>query len=157
MLITVPYKVTKGAVKTAYVGTKVAVKTTVFAGKTVYTIGDVTYRVVKAPFEWPLTHDEIESIDGLPPKKAIRQGRVKDSPYIVNGRRYVPFSAEYARKYRQTGLASWYGTETLRQKGGHMTANGEAFDPEALTAAHKYLPLPCHVRVTNLENKKSLI
>jgi rare lipoprotein A len=38
-----------------------------------------------------------------------------------------------------------------------MTANGEAFDPDGLSAAHKLLPLPCHVRVTNLTNKRSLI
>jgi len=38
-----------------------------------------------------------------------------------------------------------------------MTANGEAFNPEGLTGAHKYLPLPTHVRVTNLENGRSII
>ncbi len=38
-----------------------------------------------------------------------------------------------------------------------MTANGELFNPRALTAAHKYLPLPIHVQVTNLENGKSII
>jgi rare lipoprotein A len=38
-----------------------------------------------------------------------------------------------------------------------MTANGELFNPSALTAAHKYLPLPIHVQVTNLENGKSII
>ena len=38
-----------------------------------------------------------------------------------------------------------------------MTANGEVFDPNGLNAAHKYLPLPTHVRVTNLENRRSLI
>ena len=38
-----------------------------------------------------------------------------------------------------------------------MTANGEAFDPDGLSAAHKYLPLPTYVRVTNLENGRSII
>jgi rare lipoprotein A len=38
-----------------------------------------------------------------------------------------------------------------------MTANGEAFNPNGLTAAHKYLPLPTHVKVTNLENHRSII
>jgi rare lipoprotein A len=38
-----------------------------------------------------------------------------------------------------------------------MTANGEAFNPKELTAAHKYLPLPTYVKVTNLENKRSII
>jgi len=57
----------------------------------------------------------------------------------------------------QKGIASWYGYETLRQKGGHMTANGEAFDPKGLNAAHKYLPLPTYVKVTNLENNRMII
>ena len=38
-----------------------------------------------------------------------------------------------------------------------MTANGEAFDPNGLTAAHKYLPLPTHVKVTDIENHRSII
>ena len=38
-----------------------------------------------------------------------------------------------------------------------MTANGETFSPKGLTAAHKYLPLPYHVQVTNLENSRSII
>jgi len=47
---------------------------------------------------------------------------------------------------------SWYGYETYHQEDGHMTANGEAFDPNGLNAAHKHLPLPTFVRVVNLEN-----
>ena len=99
-----------------------------------------------------LTHEEIESIDGLPVKEAIRQGRIKTAPYVVAGRRYVPMSPEKAKDYREEGLASWYGYES-----GRMTANGEAFNPNGLSAAHKYLPIPTFVKVTNLENKKSLI
>ncbi len=144
------YKITKGTVKTAY-------KVTKFAGKTVYTIGKYTFKVVKAPLAWPLTQGDLESIDDLPPKEAIRQGRVKASPYVVKGQRYVPMSVEKAKTYRQKGVASWYGYETYRQKGGHMTANGEAFNPNGLNAAHKYLPLPTFVRVTNLENNRRTI
>ena len=66
-------------------------------------------------------------------------------------------SVAQARTYRETGIASWYGNETYRQKGGHMTANGEAFYPNGLSAAHKYLPLPTFVKVTNLENRRSII
>ena len=144
------YKVTKGTVKAAY-------KVTKFAGKTVYTIGKFTFKVVKAPLTWPLTQVDLESIDDLPPKDAIRQGRVKTSPYVVKGKRYVPMNVEKAKTYRQKGIASWYGYETYRQKGGHMTANGEAFDPNGLNAAHKYLPLPTFVQVTNLENNHRII
>jgi rare lipoprotein A len=112
---------------------------------------------VAAPLSWPLTRPEIETIDGLAPKEAIRQKKVKRSPYVVKGRRYVPMSLEQARTYRETGIASWYGYETYRLKDGHMTANGEAFDPNGLSAAHKYLPLPTFVKVTNLENRRSII
>jgi rare lipoprotein A len=123
----------------------------------VYNVGGFAFKVVAAPLTWPLMREEIETIDGLPPKEAIRQGKVKKSPYVVNGRRYVPMSVKEARKYRETGTASWYGYETYRQKDGHMTANGEAFDPNGLNAAHKYLPLPTFVKVTNLENRRSII
>lgn len=149
-IVKTTYQVTRGTVKVAY-------KVTKFAGKTVYTIGKFTFHVVKAPLTWPLTRQEIESIDDLPPKDAIQQGRVKTSPYVVKGKRYVPMSVEAARTYRQTGIASWYGQETYRQTGGHMTANGEAFDPEGLNAAHKLLPLPTFVRVTNLENNRQIL
>jgi rare lipoprotein A len=155
--VSTTYRVTKGTVRTAYKGTKGVVKATVGAGKLIYKVGEFSFKVVKAPLSWPLTHEEIESIDGLSPKKAIRSGRVKRSPYVVKGKRYVPMTMQKARAYREQGVASWYGHETLRQKGGHMTANGEAFDPDGLSAAHKYLPLPIHVRVTNLENRRSII
>ena len=125
--------------------------------KTAYKIGKFTIEVVQAPFSWPLTRSEIETIDGLPVKEAIRQGRVKWAPYVVHGRRYVPMSSRQAQRYEATGIASWYGEETRRKKGGHMTANGEAFNPMGLTAAHKYLPLPINVKVTNLENGRSII
>jgi len=132
------------------------VKTTyvVTAGTTraIYRIGEFTYEVVKAPIEWALTHEEIESMDGLPVKEAIRQGRVKIAPYVVRGKQYVPMSVEKSQSYREEGIASWYGYES-----GRMTANGEVFNPNGLTAAHKFLPIPMFVEVTNLENKKSII
>jgi rare lipoprotein A len=137
--------------------TKVVVKTTIGTGKVIYKIGEFTFHVVMAPLSWPLTREEIDSIDDLPPKDAIKQNRVKMVPYVVNGKRYVPMSLEKARKYREIGIASWYGFETYQQKGGRMTANGEEFHPDGLNAAHKYLPLPTYVRVTNLENRRSII
>jgi rare lipoprotein A len=151
------YDVTEGAVKTTYKLSKLTAKSVYGAGKLIYVVGGFTFEVVSAPLSWPLTHQEIETIDGLPPKEAIRRDKVKKSPYVVNGRRYVPMSVEQARSYRETGTASWYGYETYRQEGGHMTANGEAFHPNGLTAAHKYLPLPTFVKVTNLENRRSII
>lgn len=71
-------------------------------------------------------------------------------PYVVAGRTYVP---EENTSFRSEGLASWYG----RDFHGRQTANGEVFDMEAITAAHPTLPMPSYVRVTNLNNKRSLI
>jgi len=141
---------TKGTVVMAY-------KVTRFAGSTVYTVGGFTFDVVTAPLSWPLVHDDIETIDELPPKEAIAQGRVKAAPYVVRGKRFVPMTVAQAQTYRETGVASWYGMETYRQKDGHMTANGEAFNPNGLSAAHKHLPLPMFVRVTNLANRRSIV
>jgi rare lipoprotein A len=125
--------------------------------KLAYTIGKFTFEVVKAPLDWALTNEDIDTIDGLPPKEAIRQGRVRNAPYTVKGKRYYPMSVEEAKSYRETGIASWYGYETVRRGKGAMTANGEAFNPNGLTAAHKHLPLPTHVKVTNLDSGRSVI
>jgi rare lipoprotein A len=151
-VITVPYHAAKDVVEG---GVWVVKKTYVVVegtAKTIYKIGEFTYEVVKAPIDWALTHEEIQSIDGLPVKEAIRQGRVKTAPYVIGGKRYVPMSPVKAKDYREDGLASWYGYES-----GRMTANGEAFNPSGLSAAHKYLPIPIFVKVTNLENRKSII
>ncbi len=122
-----------------------------------YRVGGFSFTVVKAPYDWPLLNRDIEEIGGMPPKEAIKKGKVKNSPYTVKGRRYHPMSVGQARDYRETGVASWYGYETRMKTDGHMTANGEAFDPGELTAAHKLLPLPTYVRVTNLDNNRSII
>ncbi len=156
-VIRTTYDVSEETVKATYKLAKFTVKSAYTAGKLIYHVGGFTFEVVSAPLSWPLTRQEIETIDGLPPKEAIRRKKVKKSPYVVKGRRYVPMSVAQARNYRETGLASWYGYETYHQKGGHMTANGEAFHPNGLTAAHKYLPLPTFVKVTNLKNKRSII
>ncbi len=150
------YDVAKGTVVATYKTAKLATDITVGTCKVAYKIGKYTFEVVIAPLDWPMTHD-IESIDGMSPKEAIEKGRVKNAPYVVKGKRYVPMSVEDALRYSETGVASWYGRETQRQKGGTMTANGEAFDPKKPTAAHKYLPLPMHVRVKNLDNGRSMI
>jgi rare lipoprotein A len=70
-------------------------------------------------------------------------------PYEVQGVWYYP---KEQPDYDETGLASWYGSES-----GIRTANGERFDPNGLTAAHRTLPMPVNVRVTNLDNGKSLV
>ncbi len=153
----VPYDATKyaieGSIWTVKTGCRVVAGTVVV----VYKIGKFTFNVAKAPVEWPLTHNEIQSIGGLPPKEAIRLGRARTGAYVVDGRTYLPMSIKKARTYDQTGLASWYGYETIRQHRGAMTADGEVFNPDWLSAAHKYLPLPCYVKVTDLDNGRQII
>lgn len=70
-------------------------------------------------------------------------------PYQIAGKWYHPSDD---RKYEETGIASWYGP-TFH---GKATANGERFDENALTAAHRTLPMPSYVEVTNLENGRKL-
>lgn len=72
------------------------------------------------------------------------------NPYSVQGVKYFP-KVEY--DYDEMGIASWYGPGF----DGKRTANGERFYQNELTAAHKTLPMPSIVRVTNLENGKSVI
>lgn len=57
------------------------------------------------------------------------------------------------KKFTQSGMASWYG----RQFHGRPTASGERFDMNAMTAAHRSLPLNCFIRVTNKNNGKSVV
>jgi rare lipoprotein A len=71
------------------------------------------------------------------------------NPYQIAGKTYVP-RVDY--EYVETGVASWYGPNF---HGGH-TANGETFDQNEISAAHRTLPLPSMVRVTNLENGRAL-
>ena len=72
------------------------------------------------------------------------------NPYQIGDTWYYPREQP---DYDETGVASWYGPTFY----GHPTADGEIYDAQALTAAHRTLPLPVNVRVTNLENGKSLI
>lgn len=62
-------------------------------------------------------------------------------------------AASTVKNFTQSGVASWYG----RQFHGRKTANGEIFNMNALTAAHKSLPLDCLIRVTNKSNGKSVV
>ncbi len=93
----------------------------------------------------------------LSPEEAYRQGKIKNTPYVINGRAYVPMSYQEALSFEETGIASWYGQETLDQHSGQLTAYGEVFDPSQPSAAHKYLPLPSLVKVTNLDTHASVI
>ena len=88
--------------------------------------------------------------DAIPrPDPILAEGN--RSPYEVNGAFYTVHSS--ARGYRERGVASWYGMKFH----GRPTANGEIFDVYGATAAHRSLPIPTYVRVTNLENDRTVI
>ena len=72
------------------------------------------------------------------------------NPYEIEGVSYVPENYE---DFEETGIASWYGDDFH----GKLTANGETYNMETLTAAHPTLPLPSMVKVTNLRNGKSVV
>ncbi len=86
------------------------------------------------------------------PRPAVTRapGGVKiGQPYVVLGKQYFPSDD---RSYDTTGIASWYGP-TFH---GLSTANGEKYDQDGLTAAHKTLPMPSYVEVANLDNGRRL-
>ena len=88
-------------------------------------------------------------IVGATEEKSDPNYKVGD-PYQIKGIWYYP-KEDY--NHDETGIASWYGTKFH----GRKTANGEIYDMNALTAAHRVLPMPSYVRVTNLENGRSLV
>lgn len=108
--------------------------------------GRYTMKNDKAPLRKPTT---LEMVDAQPKYEPIYPWSLK--PYVVLGQRYQPLGS--AEGYSSQGVASWYG----RKFHGHLTANGEIYDMYAMTAAHKTLPIPSYVRVTNLDNKRSII
>lgn len=72
------------------------------------------------------------------------------APYSIGGRTYTPVDQT---DYDEVGYASWYGNELA----GRPTANGEAFNPEGVTAAHRTLPLPSYVEVTRLDTGRTIL
>ena len=70
-------------------------------------------------------------------------------PYKINGIEYIP---KVEKNYSEIGIASWYGPNFNKK----LTANGEIFNQEDISAAHKTLPLPSIVRVQNLKNERVL-
>ncbi|MGD0191947.1 MAG: septal ring lytic transglycosylase RlpA family protein [Rhizomicrobium sp.] len=94
------------------------------------------------------THREAPPpVVSIPPSAGIYK---IGNPYQIDGTWYYPREEP---DYDETGIASWYGP-TFH---GKRTANGEVFDSTAVTAAHRTLPMPVNVRVTNLDNGRSIV
>lgn len=90
-----------------------------------------------------------ELVDAVPRDEPYSRGGNKN--YNVRGKDYSVLATE--KNFKQTGIASWYGNKFH----GHLTSNGETYDMYSMSAAHKNLPLPTYVKVTNHLNKKSVI
>ncbi|REL26180.1 septal ring lytic transglycosylase RlpA family protein [Thalassotalea euphylliae] len=86
-----------------------------------------------------------------PVPRAEPKSRGGNRDYQVRGKHYQVL--ETAQGFSQVGTASWYG----KKFHGHLTSNGEIYDMYAMSAAHKNLPLPTYVKVTNQANQKSVI
>ncbi|MDP0588630.1 MAG: septal ring lytic transglycosylase RlpA family protein [Candidatus Endonucleobacter bathymodioli] len=97
----------------------------------------------------PKMHIDISQISDAVPRP--HKGPHKFSPYSLNGIDYQPMKS--ANGYIREGIASWYGTKFH----GKQTANGEVYDIFKMTGAHKTLPLPSYVKVTNLDNNRSVV
>ena len=91
------------------------------------------------------TESLFKSTDQPEVKQLSSEKASYNKSYTVKGKTYHP--VESASGYHEKGLASWYGSES-----GKHTANGTHFNPKGLSAAHKTLPIPSKVRVTNLNN-----
>ena len=102
-----------------------------------------------APFAAGGTPEPV-GLKSVPPEPRQAVAPHAGPPYQIAGRWYVP---AHEPNYNEVGIASWYGP-TFH---GKLSASGEVFDQNALTAAHPTLPLPSLVRVTNLENNRAVI
>ncbi len=94
------------------------------------------------------------TIKEVKPKKPVKSGKYEGiykigKPYTVMGQTYYPHIDE---DYEEIGMASWYGSDFHNKK----TSNGETYNMNDFTAAHRTLPMPSIVRITNLENGRSI-
>ncbi len=85
------------------------------------------------------------------PRAEVKSRLGNPKSYEVDGKEYRVL--ETSAGYRQTGIASWYG----RAFHGKRTSSGEVYNMYRMTAAHKALPLPTYVRVTNRENGRNVV
>ncbi|GAB4346682.1 MAG: septal ring lytic transglycosylase RlpA family protein [Gammaproteobacteria bacterium] len=99
----------------------------------------------------PAHSGDFDHVPDAAPRIEPRSAYGNPDSYVVNGRRY--HVRDSAAGYRERGIASWYGTKFH----GRRTSSGEPYDMYAMTAAHRSLPLPTYVRVTNLRNGRQVV
>lgn len=98
----------------------------------------------------PMPPDVSKIPDAVPHREPLSKYGNPPS-YQVAGRTYYVMASSHG--YRERGVASWYGTKFH----GRRTSSGEPYDMYSMTAAHRTLPLPTYVRVTNLRNERSVV
>ena len=86
-------------------------------------------------------------------RKSIRAVRLLVLAFIGCGVSIAADAPSERVSYDEVGRASWYGAELA----GHKTGNGETFNPDAITAAHRTLPMPSYVEVTNLDSGRTIL
>jgi len=99
----------------------------------------------------PAREIDVSNVPEPEPRREPRAATGNRSPYTVLGKSYRVL--DRAEGYVERGVASWYGTKF----NGRATSSGEPYDICRFTAAHKSLPLPSTVRVTNLDNGRSVL
>ena len=99
----------------------------------------------------PKNPRDVSAVKDAVPAPVRRTIAGNKSPYTVLGKTYTLLPE--SRGYKEQGLASWYGQKFH----GRNTSNGEVYDMYAMTAAHKTLPIPSYVKVTNLDNGRSIV
>ncbi|MEW8029084.1 MAG: septal ring lytic transglycosylase RlpA family protein [Candidatus Thiodiazotropha sp.] len=115
-----------------------------------------TGKIGRSPTQDGISHHHpppanIESIPDAVPKDEPKSRYGNPESYEVFGKRY--YTLRDGRGYNARGIASWYGSKFH----GQRTSSGETYDMYSMTAAHKTLPLPSYVRVTNLKNNRSVV
>jgi rare lipoprotein A len=115
-----------------------------------------TSKVGRSPIRDGISHHHpppanMASIPDAVPKEEPKSRYGNPESYEVFGKRY--YTLLDGRGYNARGIASWYGSKFH----GQRTSSGESYDMYAMTAAHKTLPLPSYVRVTNLRNNRSVV
>lgn len=119
---------------------------------------DIDYEKASAGGRYSILQDhaptgdiKVDHLPDLVPRWEAKTRGGNKSPYEVWGKKY--WVMDSAQGYVAEGTASWYG----KKFHGHKTSNGEIYDMYAFSAAHKSLPLPTFLKVTNLDNQLSVI
>ena len=99
----------------------------------------------------PRSDVDVSRIPDAVPRVESPNANGNPQSYTVLGHTYRVMQS--SQGYVERGIASWYGTKFH----GHTTSNGEIYSMYKMTAAHKTLPIPCYVQVTNLENGRKVI